>query len=395
MDRREFLRKSLLALALGQGAPSLLVRTALAAQTRGRILVVVNLFGGNDQLNTLVPYRNELYHRLRPNLALKGKEVLDLGVRGKWLGLHPALRPLMAMWEKGELALIPQVGYPNPNRSHFISTAIWHTANPDRRAQTGWLGRWADGQEDPFCETFLGGAAPLALRGERGTAPAIASIDAFTLRLTPALQRAFEEEARRPRQGTAEEVRRAMLSLRGALDRVGRLRTVKNRAQYPEGAFGRSLADIARMIAGGLESSVYYTTLGGWDTHANQPSRHEELLGQLAQGLAALREDLRAIGRGGDVLILIFSEFGRQVAENASLGTDHGEGGLMLALGPGVNGGLYGDEPDLEDLSLNALKYRTDFRHVYATALQWIGADPRVVLGAEFTPMALLRNAGS
>lgn len=192
------------------------------------------------------------------------------------------------------------------------------------------------------------------------------------------------------RSGTAEEVRRAMLSLRGALDRVGQLRQVRNQAQYPDNAFGRSMADIARMIAGGLGSSVYYTTLGGWDTHAGQPPRQAELLGYVAQALAAFRADLRAIGRDKDVMVMVFSEFGRQVAENASFGTDHGEGGLMLVLGGGIRGGLYGSEPNLEDLELNALKYQTDFRNVYATALQWIAANPQQVLGGDFQPLRLI-----
>jgi len=390
MNRREFIHKSLLTLALGQGAPSLLSKTALAAQSKDKILVVINLFGGNDQLNTLVPYRNELYYRLRPNIAIPRQEVLDLGADGAHLGLHPALRPLMQVWNNGELALIPQVGYPNPNRSHFISTSIWHTADPSQRQETGWLGRWGDLQDDPFCETFLGRATPQAQIGKRHTAPAISSIDTFSIRLPRPFEEAFNQEALRLRSGTAEEVRQAMRSLRSALDKVGQLRQVKNQAQYPENAFGRSMADIARMIAGGLGSSVYYTTLGGWDTHAGQPPRQAELLGYVAQAMAAFRADLRAIGRDRDVMVMVFSEFGRQVAENASFGTDHGEGGLMLVMGSGIRGGLYGSEPDLENLELNALKYQTDFRNVYATALRWIAADPRQVLGGDFQALGLI-----
>jgi uncharacterized protein (DUF1501 family) len=390
MDRRDFIKKSLLTLALGQGAPSLLSKTALAAQSKDKILVVVNLFGGNDQLNTLVPYRNELYYRLRPNIAIRREEVLDLGANGQKLGFHPELRPLMQMWNNGELAIIPQVGYPNPNRSHFISTSIWHTADPSRRQETGWLGRWGDLQDDPFCDTFLGGATPQAQMGEKRTAPAIQSIDTFSIRLPRQFEEEFNKEARLTRSGTAETVRQAMLSLRGALDKVGQLREVKNQAQYPDNAFGRSMGDIARMIAGGLGSSVYYTTLGGWDTHAGQPPRQAELLGYVAQATAAFRADMKAIGRDQDVMIMVFSEFGRQVAENASFGTDHGEGGLMWVLGGGVKGGLFGSEPDLEDLELNALKYQTDFRSVYATALQWIAANPREVLGGDFKTMSWL-----
>ncbi|MER3479295.1 MAG: hypothetical protein C4327_02085 [Meiothermus sp.] len=390
MDRRDFIKKSLLTLALGQAAPSLLSRSALAAQSKDKILVVVNLFGGNDQLNTLVPFKNDLYYRLRPNIAIKRESVLDLGQNGQNLGLHPELRPLMSMWDQGSLALIPQVGYPNPNRSHFISTSIWHTADPTRKEEIGWLGRWGDLQDDPFCDTFIGGVSPQAVTGHQRTAPAVSGVDSFTIRIPKPFAEALERELAQPRSGPAEGVRQAMLSLRGALDRIGRIRAYSNKAQYPDNPFGKAMADVARMIAGGLGSSVYYTTLGGWDTHAAQPPRQGELLGYLAQTLGAFRQDMRALGRDQDVMIMVFSEFGRQVAENASFGTDHGQGGLMLVLGGGVKGGLYGGEPDLEDLELNALKYKTDFRNVYAASLRWIQADIERVLGANFQPLGLI-----
>lgn len=389
MQRRDFIKKSLLTLALGQGAPSLLSCTALAAQSKDKILVVVNLFGGNDQLNTLIPYRNDLYYRLRPNIAINRDSVLDLGANGQKLGLHPQLRPLIQMWNNGELALLPQIGYPNPNRSHFIATSIWHTADPTHQEQEGWLGRWGDTQDDPFCDTFLGGATPQALQGDKRNAPAIQGIEGFTIRMPKQFEAEFNKEIGRERNGAAEDVRQAMQNLKGALGKVGQLRNIKNSAQYPDNTFGKSMADVARMIAGGLGSSVYYTTLGGWDTHAAQQPRQGELLGNLAQSLAAFRADLRAIGKDKDVLIMVFSEFGRQVAENASFGTDHGQGGLMLVMGGSIKGGLYGSEPDLEDLELNALKYKTDFRNVYSSSLNWIAANPKQVLGGDFKPMAL------
>lgn len=390
MDRRDFIKKSLLTLALGGAAPSLLSKSALAAQSKDKILVVVNLFGGNDQLNTLVPFKNDLYYRLRPNIAIKRESVLDLGQNGQNLGLHPELRPLMSMWDQGNLALIPQVGYPNPNRSHFISTSIWHTADPTRKEETGWLGRWGDLQDDPFCDTFIGGASPQAVTGHKRTAPAVSGVDSFTLRMPKPFEEALEKEIAQPRLGPAEGVRQAMLSLRGALDKIGRIRAYSNKAQYPDNPFGKAMADVARMIAGGLGSSVYYTTLGGWDTHAAQPPRQQELLSYLAQTLSAFRQDMKALGRDQDVMIMVFSEFGRQVAENASFGTDHGQGGLMLVMGGGVRGGLYGSEPDLEDLELNALKYKTDFRNVYAASLRWIQADIQKVLGANFQTLGLI-----
>ncbi|MCL6568890.1 MAG: DUF1501 domain-containing protein, partial [Meiothermus silvanus] len=284
----------------------------------------------------------------------------------------------------------PQVGYPNPNRSHFISTSIWHTADPTRKEETGWLGRWGDLQDDPFCDTFIGGASPQAVTGHKRTAPAVSGVDSFTLRMPKPFEEALEKEIAQPRLGPAEGVRQAMLSLRGALDKIGRIRAYSNKAQYPDNPFGKAMADVARMIAGGLGSSVYYTTLGGWDTHAAQPPRQQELLSYLAQTLSAFRQDMKALGRDQDVMIMVFSEFGRQVAENASFGTDHGQGGLMLVMGGGVRGGLYGSEPDLEDLELNALKYKTDFRNVYAASLRWIQADIQKVLGANFQPLGLI-----
>jgi uncharacterized protein (DUF1501 family) len=225
--------------------------------------------------------------------------------------------------------------------------------------------------------------------GDKRSAPAIASVEGFTLRMPPAMEAAFERELGQARKGTLEDVRRAMVNLKGAINKVGQIRAYTNKAQYPNHPFGNSMADVARMIAGNLGSQVYYTNLGGWDTHAAQQPRQAELLGYLAQTLSAFRQDMKAIGKDKDVLLMVFSEFGRRVEENASHGTDHGKGGLMLVLGGGVKGGLYGSEPDLEDLDDGDLKYRTDFRNVYASSLQWIAANPKEVLGGEYRGLNL------
>ncbi len=389
MERRDFIKKSLLTMALGAGAPSLLSQSALAAASKNKILLVVNLFGGNDQLNTLVPFRNDLYYRSRPNISVAKEKVLDLGKRGEMLGLHPELRPLMGMWEAGQMALIPQVGYPNPNRSHFVSTSIWHTADPAHHHEEGWLGRFGDSIADPFCDTFIGNASPQALMGKKKTAPAISGIESFTIKLPKTLEAQFEKELKIPRSGTPEEVRQSMLNLKGAVNKIGQLRSTKNKFAYPNNNFGKSLADVARMIAGGLGSSVYYATLGGWDTHSDQPNRQAELLGNLSQSISAFRSDMKAFGRDQDVMIMVFSEFGRRVEENSSYGTDHGQGGLMWVIGGGVKGGLFGTEPDLEDLDDGDLKYKTDFRNVYASALEWIEADGKPILLGDFKPLLL------
>lgn len=389
MDRRDFLKKSLLALALGEAAPSLLSRTALAAKAGGdKILVIVQLSGGNDSLNTLVPFKQDLYYRSRPNLALKKEEVLDIG---KNLALHPSLRPVMPFWESGELALVPQVGYPNGNRSHFVSMAIWHTGDPTGKSAEGWLGRYMDQQNDPYCETNMGVASPLALHGDNHIAPSIVSIDGYQLRLPGNLSDGLNAELAKQRVGVAEDVRQAMASMLNMTQKVGKIRSnIQNRAQYPNDGFARSMADIARMIAADFGSTVYYTQLGGFDTHAGQLPRQAELLGTLGQTLTAFRQDMKAIGRDKDVLVMAFSEFGRRVAENASFGTDHGHGGLMFLLGAGVKGGMVGEEPDLAKLDQGDLPFKTDFRSVYASSLQWIGADPKAVLGQSFPTLPLL-----
>ncbi|MCL4454220.1 MAG: DUF1501 domain-containing protein [Deinococcus sp.] len=386
MDRRDFLKKSMLALALGQGAPTLLSRTALAASAKNKILVVVQLNGGNDTLNTLIPFRQELYYRARPNIAIKKEEVLDLG---NSMGLHPSLRPLIPMWESGELALVPQVGYPNASRSHFVSMAIWHTADPSRKTAEGWLGRQLDDADDPFCFTNLGNASPLSLQGATAVAPSISSVDGFQLKLPGGLDKSFAREIGLPREGTAEMVRQSMVRLTHAIDKVGMVRSYTNKAQYPNHPFAKSMADVARMIASNFGSSVYYSSIGSFDTHAGQPTQQGDLLGTLAQTLAAFRQDMKAIGRDKDVMVLAFSEFGRRVSENASYGTDHGKGGLMFAIGGGIKGAMLGSEPDLEDLDEGDLRFKTDFRSVYTSALNWIQADPKTVLGADFKPVNL------
>ncbi|GEM89403.1 DUF1501 domain-containing protein [Oceanithermus desulfurans] len=387
MNRRRFVQRMLTTLAAGGAAPSLLTRTARAAKERDKVLVVVQLSGGNDALNTLVPFRDRAYRSVRPNLAVPAAKVLDLG---RDLGLHPALRALLPQWEQGRLALIPAVGYPDASRSHFVSMAIWHSADPSRKSMQGWLGRWLDEQEDPFCAVNLGLSTPLALRGEARQGVALNGLEGFRLRLPERALARFEQGLRQPRNGPAELARAAMERLLEDTRRVQGLRGYEPAADYPRGSFGNALRDVVRMIAGGLDARVYYVALGGFDTHADQLGRQPGLLEQLAAGLSALSQDLKALGRENDVLILGFSEFGRRVEENASGGTDHGKAGLMFALGPGV-GGFKGPGYNLDDLDDGDLRYQVDFRSVYAGAAAFIGARPEELFPE---PQPLLKLLG-
>lgn len=386
MNRRSFVQRMLTTLVAGGAAPSLLARTAQASEPGEKILVVVQLSGGNDALNTLVPYRDLGYRKARPNLAVSAREVLDLNGE---MGLHPALRPLTNFWEQGRLALIPAVGYPRPSRSHFVSMAVWHSADPTRKSLEGWLGRWADGEEDPFCEVNLGLKTPLALKGAERQGVAITGLDHFRLRLPETAIKRLKGGLARSYQGPLETTRKAISRLIGDVSRVQSLVGYAPGAEYPHGSFGNALRDVVRMIAGGLGARVYYVTLGSFDTHADQQGRQPALFEQLAAGLSAFSQDLKSLGRENDVLVLGFSEFGRRVSENASGGTDHGKAGLMFALGP-VSGGLLGPGYDLDHLDDGDLRYQVDFRSVYAGAAAFIGARPEELFPEPQPPLPLL-----
>lgn len=382
MDRRDFLKMSAVAAYTLSGMPGFLARAA--AQAGGdKTLVVIQLTGGNDGLNTLVPYSNGAYYAARPNIAIPRSDVLSLG---RDLGMHPALKPLMGLWDQGQLAWMENVGYPNPNRSHFASMAIWHTADPAQASSEGWIGRISEQIGDPFCASNIGTATPLALLAKDYSLPSIDSVDNFQVKLPSGVQDAFNAMLGSQRTGEAaylEQATRSMLKHTATVQaNIGKY---KAGASYPDGKFAAQMKDIARLIASGTGQRVLYTSIGSFDTHAGQRSDQDRLLGELAGGLKAFYADLEAQGLAEDVVVMGFSEFGRRVAENDSAGTDHGEGSVMFALGRGVKGGIHGDSPDLEHLNQGDVIYKQDFRGVYAEGLKtWLGLDARAILGGDF-----------
>ena len=397
MKRRDFLNTSFLTLAASAGMPGFLERTARAAGAeRGKILVVVQLSGGNDGLNTLVPYTNGAYYAARPLIAVSKKDVLPLSSD---LGFHPALKPWMGLWDSGELAVVQGVGYPNPNRSHFESMAIWHSADPLARQTEGWIGKLADQWGDPFCATNFGNTTPLALRSSEVILPSIDSVDRFQLKLEPKLDAAYRELLSQPVEGYSDKgktelLRKNLVQTLGNTARVQKnLAKYKAGAAYPKSGFASNLRDVARLIAADVGLRVYYVSLGGFDTHAGQPEDHPKLLETLSSAVSAFRSDLAAQGRADDVLMLGFSEFGRRLSENASAGTDHGKAGVMFAIGKGVKGGLHGAAPDLEKLDDGDPRFTTDFRGVYSEALDgWLGVPSREVFGPlSFAALKYLR----
>ena len=383
MERRDFLKLTALAISVTSGMPGFLARAAARA-SGDKVLVVIQLTGGNDGLNTLVPYSNGAYYAARPNIAIPKQDVLN--INGD-LGMHPSLRPLMKLWDAGELAWIENVGYPNPNRSHFASMAIWHTADPTQASRDGWIGRIAERIGDPFCASNIGNTTPLALVGRNAVLPSIDSLDNYQVKIPDAVGEAFGSMLELPRTGEAAFLQRATQQMIANTTKVQRnLNRYKPGVKYPESKFARNLQEIARLIASGTGQRVLYASLGGFDTHAGQRSEQDELLATLAGALVAFRADLEAQGLADRVVVMGFSEFGRRVAENDSAGTDHGKGSVMFALGRAVQGGIHGDSPDLENLADGDVKYKQDFRGVYAVALdRWLGLDPQDILGGRFT----------
>jgi uncharacterized protein (DUF1501 family) len=387
LSRRRFLQSSLL--ALSPTVPVFVARTALSAEVGKdqRVLVVVQLDGGNDALNTIIPHADPSYAKLRPTLKVDAKNVVK--VNGE-VGLHPALRPLDKLLQASQLAVLPGVGYPNPNRSHFASMAIWHTARFDAEDQAGygWIGRALD--PSAGSSYLIGPAVPTALRGARSSAVALGRIDDVLL---------ADAESARKAVGPAigddllSFVRRQAVDAHATGERLARLSSGEDAGRYPGTALAERLKLTARMLKANLGARVFYTVQGGYDTHSGQRFRHSELLSEFAGAVAAFFEDLSQAKLADRVALLAFSEFGRTIKENGSAGTDHGTAGSVFLAGGGVKGGLVGKMPSLTDLASGEPKMTTDFRHVYATILtEWLGLPDRSALGGEFAKMGLFRG---
>jgi uncharacterized protein (DUF1501 family) len=367
--------------------PAFLARTARAAgpQADARVLVVVQLDGGNDALNTAVPFADPEYAKLRPRLRLDEDGLVKLNDS---LGLHRALKPLGKLWDDGHLAVVPGVGYPNPSRSHFASMAIWHTARFDEeevKASYGWLGRALDEGGGESC--VVGGDAPQAVRGRRAPAVSLTRAEDLLLADPVAVKAAIGTPGRD--DDLLGFVRRQAADATASAEKVAAMTRDKSDAAYPATALGRKLQLAARMLRAGSAARVYYTAQGGYDTHAQQPNTHFNLLSEFAGAVAAFFADLTAAKLADRVALLAFSEFGRTVKENGSGGTDHGTAGCVFVAGPGVKGGVCGTLPSLTDLVNGEPKMTTDFRRVYAATLSdWLGL-PAAGLGGAFEPVKL------
>lgn len=396
LSRREFLAVTggiLVALGGRRVAAAPAAASAARPGTPGRSLVVIYLGGGNDGLNTIAPYGMGAYYDLRPTLGIKEADALPLA--GK-LGLHPNLKGLKALYDRGRVAVIQGVGYPDPDRSHFRSFDIWATAQHKGVSPVGWLGRYLDlsggAGANPLRAVAVGSGVPKPLHGSAGAAVALESLDAMAIKGSPSAAAAIRAMYA-PGGGSLAVVRGRGQVAAAAADAVQRLAGgYAPGVAYPEGRLAASLQTMVTLLAGGAGADVLYTAFGGFDEHAAEKANHDRLMLELDQALAAFQADLEAHGLGDRVVTLVHSEFGRRARENGSGGTDHGAAGPVLLVGGAVKGGLAGEHPSLIDLQDGDLRMAVDFRSIYATLLeQWLGAAAHEVLGARYERLPLLR----
>lgn len=397
--------------ALGMSNPLASILTSRPGVPDDRILVVVQLGGGNDGLNTVVPFGNGRYYNMRPGLAIpapgRGNNAalaLD-DVQG--LGLHPNMAPFKALLDDGVASIIQGVGYPNPNRSHFTSMDIWHTADTSAKGN-GWIGRYFDNQcgGSPISNAAIsiGRQAPLAMQGDIQKPVSFESEELFRWLgedldsdNKPALKKSYREITR---AGVLDEVdpdsqlgflMRTAMDAQVSSDRIRAAVAKQPLVNYPGGSLAQQLRLVGAMIRDGLPTRVYYVSIGGFDTHANQLGAHANLLNQVASTLNAFYRDIKAQGNNERVLTMVFSEFGRRVAQNASGGTDHGTAAPMYLVGDMVRPGVLGDHPSLTDLDQGDLRYSVDFRSVYASIIEdWMGGPATEILGKEYRKARIL-----
>jgi uncharacterized protein (DUF1501 family) len=407
-SRRDFLIRGLYGIGVGGALPFVLSRTsaALAAQAlQGtsvekhgeRILVVIELSGGNDGLNTVVPFSDAAYYRARPNLGIPEKQTIN--VNGSF-GFHPSMVGFERLYKDGLMAVVHGCGYDHPSLSHFSSMGFWHTGVPNGGEPLGWLGRLADAGYDSAAHNTivnLGNSQSLAVRSRRHSPLVFDDPARFRREGTEAEKLALVElsRARTTRNSTLEFLASTAQNATESSDFVRQASaSYRTPVDYGiGGGLGGNLQRVAALIAAGMRTRLYYVTYAGnsFDTHVQQADLHSRLLMYTADAVRGFMEDMKRIGRGGDVAVMMFTEFGRRVEENGSLGTDHGTATPMFVIGRAVRGGFYGQHPSLTDLDDGNMKMTTDFRRVYATVIkEWLGYDDtQAVLKGNFDTLGV------
>ncbi|MGA0845657.1 MAG: DUF1501 domain-containing protein [Luteolibacter sp.] len=417
--RRQFLRTSVLGASTLWTMPGFIDRTMgqihqdalkksatqLATGRDHPILVIVQLAGGNDGINTVIPYAESNYHRSRPDIRLKENQVLKLDDA---LALHPSLKFLESSFKDGQLAILNGVGYPNPNRSHFKSTDLWsigsESGNP---AELGWVGRYFDNEcpgSDAMRAVTMAGDDPLMLQGINRHSTQVSDLGQFAFNalgenmLKNPVFRGMQQPVEKSPcpEDNRDFVQRVALDTLATSEQLGALARGKQRGNYPSSGIGQQLQRVGNMIEAKATTRIYYVSHGGFDTHSGQAGRHAELLTQLDDALRAFSNHIQQLGEFDRVALMTFSEFGRQLRQNGTQGTDHGAAAPMFLLGGAVKPGLLSPYPSLDKRNLYGngdLKHTIDFRQVYAAVLeQYLKADSKSILGATFQAPTLFKS---
>ena len=395
ITRRKFLKLSGAAVVGASAAVLSIEDIAKAAQTQPLppgtpIVVVVTLYGGNDGLNTIIPYSDSLYYSMRPEISYKPEKILPLS---DGLGLNPGMTDLKTMWDQKKVAVIRGVGYPNPDHSHFASMAIWQTASPFSHISTGWLGRWLDTQKnDPMLAINLGSVPPPLFAGAKrsGSALPLGGLVVPTGKLAMRCQ-----TLGRANPGENSLMAAAALSmgnlfnlsenvssvLKNSVATNSNLPVINGGSAGGDSSLEQQLDLVAKLIVSGAPTRAWSVSLGGFDTHANEANAQSTLLGNVSYSIRKFFNAINTSSRSSDVTMLVYSEFGRRVKANASQGTDHGTSGPVLVIGDRINGGMYGEQPQLNKLIDGDLAVTTDFRDIYASLLERdLSADPSQIL---------------
>lgn len=396
IKRRDFLKTGSLATA-SLWMPKFLKALEQPGQLAqgGRSLVILQFSGGNDGLNTIIPTRNDIYYRERPRLGIKRELSLELTDEA---GLHPSLGILKRLWDAGDLAVMNSVGYPNPDRSHFRSMDIWHTASPaDALWQSGWLGRYLDAQciGRPVAALEFDDTLSLVLKGEQAKGLALQEVKRLYESTQSPYFAAYSAARGRVAQTDApvDYLYKTMAETLSSADYLyDQSRQKTSSASYPATGLGKDLKTIASLILSDTNTSVYYVSLGSFDTHINQEGQQKRLFQELNDALTVFTEELKSNGKWNEVLIATFSEFGRRVSQNASGGTDHGTANQMMFMGGSLRQkGMLNALPNLADLDQGDLKFQVDFRQIYATLLEnWLEADANKILQGTFSPLKFI-----
>lgn len=398
-SRRAFIKKSAFATIGGMMIPNFLKAFEMQhlgqSQTTDKILVVIQLSGGNDGLNTIVPYRNDIYYKSRPSIAIQSEKVLKLNDE---VGLNPAMESLRALYDNGQMSIINNVGYPNPDRSHFRSMDIWQTASESTEyLNTGWIGRYLDancaGNCVPYQALEIDDTLSLSMKGEKVKALSVQDPEKLYKQVSGNfINKVAQNSAAQGHANVAYLYKTLAETASSAEFLHTKSKIYRSSSIYPQGELGQRLKTISELIISGMPTNIYYVSISGFDTHFNQVNQQERLLKNYAESVNAFVNDLKKNDKFEDVAIMTFSEFGRRVKQNASGGTDHGTANNVFLMSENLKRPkVLNEAPNLTDLDEGDLKFSVDFRQVYASLLKdWLKTESKAILGKNFQSLNIL-----